>query len=164
MTMTVNATDRLWDVVEPFLAAECIELDDLELVGAGKGRVLRVIVDAEGGVDLDHIASLSRSLSRLLDEDESLAGPYTLEVTSPGLERKLRRSEHYRKSIGREVKVKTSEPIHGAHNHRGKVTAVDDAEFEIAIDSEKRRIPFQSVISAQTVFTWERGAKPGKKP
>ena len=92
--------DRLWDSIETFLAEERVELDDLEL----SGRTLRVIVDAEGGIDLDHITDVSRGVSRLLDESEDLVpDSYSLEVTSPGLERRLRRPRHYEKAIGRPV-------------------------------------------------------------
>ena len=83
--------DRLWDSIAAFLEEEQVELDDLEL----SGRTLRVVVDAEDGIDLDHITEVSRGVSRLLDEREELVpDSYNLEVTSPGLERPLRRHRH----------------------------------------------------------------------
>ena len=74
----------IWDVVEPYLAAERLELDDLELSGQGRGRILRVTVDGDD-VDVDRLANLSRGLSRLLDNETDLQDQYQLEVSSPGL-------------------------------------------------------------------------------
>ena len=97
----------VWDAVEPYLAAERLELDDLELVGRGSTRTLRVTVDG-ADVDLDRIAEVSKGLSRLLDHTAGAPeGSYQLEVTSPGLERKLTRPRHFQKSLGREAVVKT---------------------------------------------------------
>ena len=101
----------MWQTVADYLAAEDLELDDLELRGSGGGRVLRVVVDAEGGVNLDRLSEVSRGLSRFLDPLPDLQASYRLEVTSPGVERSLRRPEHFEKSVGREVIVKTSSPI-----------------------------------------------------
>ena len=157
-----DAIGRLWELFEEYLVAEGVELDDLELAGQGRGKVLRVVVDAEGGVGVDRIADLSRGLSRLLDEKDPVPGSYRLEVSSPGLERKLRRPAHYRKSVGREVKVKTAEPLDGERLHRGVLDEVGDDGFVLQLNNGVRRIGFAQVSSAQTIFTWERGAKPGK--
>ena len=158
-----DAIGRLWELFEAYLVAEGVELDDLELLGQGRGKVLRVTVDAERGVGIDRIADFSRGLSRLLDEKDALQGSYRLEVSSPGLERKLRRPEHYRKSVGREVKVKTSELLDGERVHRGVLDEVGEAGFVLQLNSGARCIGFAQVASAQTIFTWERGAKPGKQ-
>ena len=97
--MSVEA--ELWEITHEYLAAERLELDDLELVGRGRGRTLKVTIDGEG-LDLDRIAEVSRGLSRLYDAESDLEGPYQLEVTSPGLERALKRPRHFEKSVGRE--------------------------------------------------------------
>jgi len=159
--LTVTLDRHLWSVVEAYLTAEQIELDDLELLGGGKGRILRVTVDSPQGVKVDRIAELSRGLARLLEDE--IEGAYTLEVSSPGLERKLRRPEHYRKSIGKEVKIKTNNEIDEAKSHRGTLTEVVDDSIRIEIDGGVRTIPIEDVASARTVFEWKRGAKPGKK-
>lgn len=160
MTGTV---DRLWQTIEPYVAEEGIELDDLEIVGSGRASIVRITIDAKDAVDVDRIARISRSVSRMLDEDDPLDGSYTLEVTSPGLERKLRRPRHYEKSIGREVKVKTVREIGGANNHRGTLVAAGGDEFVIDVAGEPRSIAYDDVASAQTVFAWEKSPKPGKR-
>ncbi len=152
---------RLWSLLEPWLDAEGVELDDLEVLGGGAGRVVRVFVDAPGGVDLDRIADLSRGLARLL-EDTDLAS-YTLEVSSPGLERNLRRPAQFRKAVGREVVVKTRDEISGARNHRGILAAVGEGDVLVSVDGADRSIPLDRVTQARTVFTWEKAPKPGKR-
>ncbi|HSM02705.1 MAG TPA: ribosome maturation factor RimP [Acidimicrobiia bacterium] len=154
---------RLWEVLEPFLVAEGVELDDVELLGRGAGRILRVTVDAEGGIGVDRIADLARGMSRLLDDQAPIDGPYTLEVSSPGLERALRRPSHYAKAVGREVVVKTRDPIEGAQSHRGILSEVAGSSVAVLVDGHDRRIPLAEVTQARTVFRWEKRPKPGKR-
>jgi len=161
--MTRTAADRLWQVIEPYVAAEGIELDDLEVLGAGPGTILRVTIDSDDPIDVDSIARLSRGLSRLLDESDPITGSYTLEVGSPGLERNLRRPRHYEKSLGRELRVKTRVDVDGARNHRGVLRSTDESGFVLEVDGLDRTLGFDQVASARTVFVWEKTAKPGKR-
>jgi len=151
-----DAVDRLWKSIESFLAEERVELDDLELAG----RTLRVVVDAEGGIDLDHIATVSRGVSRLLDEsDEVLPASYNLEVTSPGLERKLRLPRHFEKALGQPVRVKTK----AGETVRGDLAEVTADGFVVASEGDEARIAFGEVAKARTVFQDPRTPKPGSK-
>lgn len=152
----------LEELIGNYLGAERLELDDLEMLGQGSGRILRVVIDG-ADVGVDHLAELSRGISRLLDHESDLDGSYTLEVTSPGLERKLRRPAHYSKSIGKEVSIKTRVDVDGLRRHEGALIASDDDGLLIDVDGEARRIEFDQVKSARTVFRWERAPKPGKK-
>ena len=155
-----KVTERLWDQIDPYLAAEGIELDDVEVLGGG--QIVRVTVDADGGLGVDTIADLSRGISRILDEDDPVSGSYTLEVSSPGLERKLARPRHYHKSVGREVTVKTHAPVEGERSHRGSLVEAGEKTFTIDIDGDPRTIEYEAVASARTVFVWEQAGKPGK--
>lgn len=155
-------TTSLEELIGGYLAAERLELDDLELLGQGKSRVLRVVVDGED-LGVDHLAQLSRGISRLLDHESDLDGSYTLEVTSPGLERKLRRPSHYRKSIGRELTAKTRVEIDDQRRHEGTLVDADESGFVMDIEGDRRRIEYDQVRSARTVFRWERAPRPGKK-
>lgn len=147
--------DRLWESIEAFLAEEHVELDDLEL----SGRTLRVVVDAEGGIDLDHITDISRGVSRLLDENEELVPEsYNLEVTSPGLERKLKRPRHFEKSIGRPVRIKTKAGI----ALQGELTTADDAGFVVVDTGVESRVAYSEVAKARTIFEVSSQPKPGK--
>jgi ribosome maturation factor RimP len=148
--------DRLWDSIESFLAEERVELDDLEL----SGRTLRVVIDSDGGLDLDHITEVSRGVSRLLDESDDLVPEsYNLEVTSPGLERTLRRPRHFEKAVGRSVKVKTT----AGQTVRGRLTGVSESGFVVTSDTTEVPITFGEVARARTLFEATAKPKPGKK-
>jgi ribosome maturation factor RimP len=155
-------TDALWGIIEPWLAAERVELDDLELVGSGRARTLRILVDAENGIDLDRLSALSGGISALLDAESELDGPYQLEVSSPGLERKLTRPRHFQKSVGREVSVKVRREGTGS-TIRGTVTEADDDAVTLKTDAEEVKVAYGDVTSAKTMFRWEAAPKPGKK-
>lgn len=152
-------TTDLWGSIEAYLAAERLELDDLELSGRGRGRLLRITVDGED-LNVDRLAELSRGLSRLLDDDPGLQDAYRLEVSSPGLERELRRPSHYRKSLGREVVVKTIS-VDQKTTHRGTLTHAGDDIFTVATEQGTTDLSYDDVVSARTVFRWERAPKPG---
>ena len=156
-------TRELWETIAAYLEAESLELDDLDVVGGGGGRIVRVTVDAPDGVGVDRIADTSRALSRLLDERDPIDGSYTLEVTSPGLERPLRRRSHYEKSMGRTVTVKTNRELDGVRRHDGELSAVDSEGIMVSAEGGDRRIEFDEIASARTVFEWKRNPKPGKK-
>jgi ribosome maturation factor RimP len=153
-----TATD-IWSLAEPYLAAEHLELDDLEVTGAGKGRRVRVVVDGQG-LDVDRLAEVSRGLSRLLDHETDLDGSYQLEVSSPGLERKLRRPGHYVKSVGREVKAKVKLGERNA-TLMGTIAGADETEFTMDLGDETLTVPYDAVLKASTVFRWEKAPKPG---
>ncbi len=155
-----SVQDRLWDRIDPYVAAEGVELDDIEIHGGG--QIVRVTVDARKPIGVDVIAELSKGIGRLIEEDDPFTGSYTLEVSSPGLERKLNRANHYIKSIGRQVKVKTFAPVDGDKNHQGVLVGADESEFTIDVDGTERKLQYDDVSSARTVFVWEKGARPGK--
>lgn len=151
---------QIWTVLEPYLAAERLELDDVEIQGGGGGGVsLRVVVDGED-VNVDRLAELSRGISRLLDKEPGLAALHRLEVSSPGLERKLRLPRHFHKSVGREVVVKTGGGD-GARTIRGVITEAGEGSFEIEGEQGTTVVEYDEVVSAKTVFRWEKAPKPG---
>ncbi len=155
-----SVQERLWDRIDPYVSAEGVELDDIEIHGGG--QIVRVTVDAEDPIGVDVIAELSKGIGRLIEEDDPFSGSYTLEVSSPGLERKLNRINHYIKSVGREVKVKTFAPIDGDKSHQGVLVTADESGFAVDVDGTERKLQYDDVSSARTVFVWEKGARPGK--
>jgi ribosome maturation factor RimP len=136
-------------------------LYDLEFAGS----VLRITVEAADGVDLGLIGRLTREISRLLDEHDPIAGQYTLEVSSPGLERTLRRPEHFAGAIGALVAIKTRPGVEGDRRVRGTVVEADADAVTVALaDAEPgatRRIALDDVERARTVFEWGPTPKPG---
>lgn len=157
-----SLVDRLWAKVESYVDAEHIELDDLEVLGEGPSRIIRITLDGEA-LGVDRIADIARGLSRIFDDLDPFDGAYTLEVTSPGLERKLRRPRHFEKAVGSEIKVKTFAPLDGERSHSGTLVAATDTSFTVDVDETQREIPYDAVASARTVFVWVKADKPGSR-
>ncbi|HUF84500.1 MAG TPA: ribosome maturation factor RimP [Acidimicrobiia bacterium] len=155
--------DSLAGVIEPVLASLGLELFDLELTGSGSGRILRVLVDRDGGVDLDSITAATEAVSPALDADGTLSGAYALEVSSPGLERPLRRPDHYRRAVGATVTVKTRDDDGAARRVRGVLAAADDDGFTLEVETGPERIAYADVTQARTVFEWGPAPKPAPK-
>ena len=142
------------------LVAPVVEAAGLEVwqvsFGSERGRrVLRVTVDRDGGVDVDTIAEVSERLSRRLDL-EGFAGEnaYSLEVSSPGVERSLRSPRHFERSLGQRVKVKTVEPLQGRRVHEGALVSADAEAIAIASEGGELRVRYADIASARTVFEW----------
>ena len=146
-----------------WLAAERLELFDLELVGRGPGRVLRVTVDAadEGGsVDVDRLAEVSGGISRLAEG--LLEGDFQLEVSSPGLERPLRTPRHYLRSVGRDVSLRVGGE-EGTRVVTGRIVTADGESVTVEGEGGTSTFPYEAIVSGRTVFRWEPAPKPGKK-
>lgn len=150
-------------MVEPVVSTAGMELVELTFRREGGGRILRVTVDREQGLDLDTISQVSQRISRRLDAEGFDPGPYSLEVSSPGVERPLRRLEDFAKRIGEKVKVKTSEPVEGSHVHVGPLVAADDVAVTVETEGGPRRLPLSDIAAARTVFEWGPKQKRRKK-
>lgn len=155
----MQIAERVSRLAEPICADLGIELVDVEHAGG----VLRVTVDRDGGVDIDAISLITRELSRALDHDDPIPGRYTLEVSSPGLERPLRRPAHFARASGDRIKVKTKPHVDGERRIEGTLAAVGDDGIEVvADDGSSRSLRFDDIERANTVFVWGPGPKPGK--
>ncbi len=133
--------------------------------GAGRS-VLRVVVDRPTGADLDALTELSRQVTRTLDGEGYGSGPYQLEVSTPGLERPLRRPAHFQRSIGEQVKVTMAALVLGTKTQTGTLISADDHGITIAVPSddasEERRVPYDDIASARTVVDWDAELKRSK--
>ena len=152
--------DSLAGVIEPVVTSLGLELFDVELTGSGSRRILRVVVDCDGGVDLDTITRATEALAPVLDAEPSLDGPYALEVSSPGLERPLRRPEHYRRAVGATVSVKSRDAGGAIVRRKGVLTGADDAGFTLEVDGSVEHVEYADVTQARTVFEWGPAPKP----
>ncbi len=148
---------------EPVLAGLGLHLVDVEVVGSGRARTLRLSVDRPDGVDLDALAAASHPVSAALDAADALVGPYNLEVSSPGLERPLRRHSDFRRFVGTTISIKSHEPVSGARRHRGLLTEADDGGVVLEVDGESRRFSYGDIAGARTVFEWGPAPKPGQR-
>jgi ribosome maturation factor RimP len=156
--------DTIAPAVEGVVVAHGLELYDLELAGPHRSRSLRILVDRAGGVDLETITAVSEALSRVLDTDPTvtpvLPGRYTLEVSSPGLERRLRTPDHFRRATGSTVSIKTSTGDAGLRR-RGQLVAADDDGIDVEFDTGREHYAYADVAQARTVFEWGPTPKPG---
>jgi ribosome maturation factor RimP len=134
---TDEATARLVGWIEPVVGAAGYDLEELVVTPAGRRSVVRVVVDREGGVTLDDIAEISRTVSEVLDANDDGMGrtPYVLEVSSPGVDRPLTEPRHWRRNTGRLVTVAVG-PAGQTTEVTGRVTAVDDAGVTLAVEAQ----------------------------
>lgn len=163
-------TDLVRTMVEPLAAAEGADVYDVTFEG-GK---LAVAINRHGGIDLDTLADISRELGQQLDADDVIGGSYTLEVTSPGLERPLRTPGHYAGAIGEDVTIRTKPDTEGERRVRGTVTASDETSVTVELEDDggrdskvRRTIDLTDIERARTTFTWGPNPKPvgsKKKP
>jgi len=164
--------DQVREIVLPLLPTHEVELYDILV----KGPLVRVIVDRQGGVDLEAIAAVTRAVSRALDEADPIVHQYTLEVTSPGVERPLRTPEQFQRAVGEVVNVKTLPDVDGDRRVQGVLAAADDrgitvrpeaagsaagAEDAEVSDTVARTLAYDQIDRARTVFEWGTPAKPG---
>lgn len=141
-------------MIRPVVEAAGLELVDAALTRERGGRILRVTVDREGGVDLDALGGVSERISRRLDLEGFQPGPYSLEVSSPGIERPLRGPREYARRVGERVKVKLAQPVDGIRSLHGTIVAANEAELRISTEEGERAVAFDNIASARTVFEW----------
>lgn len=169
--MSEAVVARVTAMVAPLVADLKLDLYDIEY----RGGVLRITVDtppgSTGGVDLDTIALLTRMIGRDFDHDDPMPGHYTLEVTSPGLERTLRIPAHWQREIGKTVNVRLRDVGGGDRRVQGTLIAAGDTDATLRLDDlspegefVERVIPYAQVDRAKTVFVWGAAPKPGKAP
>ncbi|MBI2238665.1 MAG: ribosome maturation factor RimP [Actinobacteria bacterium] len=144
-------------LVRPVVESAGLELVEVTFRKEGGRRILRVTVDREGGVDLDTISQTSERVSRRLDLEGFEPGPYSLEVSSPGIERPLRSPLDFERRVGERVKVKTAQPVGGSRTHAGALVSADAEAIVIATDGGELRVPYADIASARTVFDWGGG-------
>ena len=136
--------------VAPLLEELDLSIYDIELAGG----VLRIVVDRPGGVALDVIARFTRGLSPILDERDPIRGHYTLEVSSPGLERRLRTPAHFLGAVGETVKLKLRAGAADDRRLAGVLSAATDADVTVDAEAGPITVTFDDIESARTVFVW----------
>ena len=144
-----TTTESLYGLLDASIDSYGYELVHLELVGREKSRVLRLYIDAPGGVTLDDCAFVSGQVSRLLDVEDPLPGKYTLEVSSPGIERPLAKREHFENAVGERVDVSTMIQCDGRRNFLGKLMKVEGNSIVLDVDGMSFAIELNNVRRAR---------------
>jgi ribosome maturation factor RimP len=146
--MSESVAERVWQVAAPLLLDEGLEVVDVEYRRESRGWVLRLFVDREGGVSLDDLTHVSRQLGDILDANDVVPGSYTLEVSSPGINRRLRRPEHFSRYIGEKVRVKLTSPKDGRRGFVGTLEAVEADGIRVSEPNGSHFIAFADIAQA----------------
>lgn len=143
--------DELQKLLEPSVERLGYELADLEVRLGSKGGLVRVFIDKPDGIDLDDCEKVSLAVSAILDVEDPVPGNYNLEVSSPGLDRKLTKVEHFQRFAGEIVKVQTRFPIEGRRRFRGTLVSSDDENIVVVVDGESHSLPLKTIDTARLV-------------
>jgi ribosome maturation factor RimP len=164
----MQLVDKVWTICEPAVRELGLELVEVEHVRAPGGAVLRLYIDREGGVSVTDCAGVSREVGHLLDAEDVMQGRYFLEVSSPGVDRVLRKPEHFEKFRGREVRVRTKAPVGGKRKLTGRIASCSNDTLCIQCETgEVVEVPLGSIEKAnlrgELDFGRGKGGEPKKK-
>jgi ribosome maturation factor RimP len=140
--------DRVRAMVNPLLLDEGMELADIEYRRESRGWVLRLTLDKEGGVTLDDCTRISQEVGRIMDVEDFMETPYTLEVSSPGLTRPLKSEKDFLKYLGSLIKVKTIDSIENRRQFKGRLIGISGDKIEIESDGGIFHLPLSNVAKA----------------
>ena len=134
------------------LAVESLDakLYDIVIVKEHNRNIYRVLVTTANGISLDKCAEISRMISPILDIDEPMSSDYTLEVSSPGIERKLKNKDHFKGSVGEKVKIKDFE----TEVYKGELILADNEKIIVKTPDGDKEIPYNNILAASTYFEW----------
>ncbi len=143
--------DELAVLLEPTVERLGYELSDLEVRIGGKGGLIRVFIDKPEGIGLADCEKVSEAVSALLDVEDPVPGNYNLEVSSPGLDRKLTKVEHFQRFMGEVVKVKTRFPVEGRRRFRGKLMSANEDGIVVEVDGQLHSLALATIDTARLV-------------
>ncbi|MCY8024831.1 ribosome maturation factor RimP [Bacillus sonorensis] len=156
--MSNKVIDTVSEMVQPILDNLQLELVDIEFVKEGQNWFLRVFIDSDDGVDIEECAKVSEALSEKLDEADPIKPNYFLEVSSPGAERPLKKEADFRKALGKNVYIKTYEPIEDNKEFEGTLSAFDGETVEVTVTIKTRQkrinIPYEKIAKARLAVSF----------
>ena len=155
--MLIDRTvSRIWELATQIAHREGMEVVEVELrrEGSRGGRVLRLYLDKDGGPNIDELGRVSRQLSELLDTQDIVEGSYTLEVSSPGINRPLKEPEHFQRFIGKRVRVRTGDMIDGRRSFLGILNEISGENIKIEVEGKQYQIPFSMIEKSNYEHDW----------
>lgn len=146
-------TQQLENLLEPVVNSMDFEFVGLEYISQGRHSTLRIYIDSENGVGVDDCAAVSRQLGAVLDVEDPITGEYSLEISSPGLNRPLFKLAQYEQFIGEEVKFKTLRPQleNGQRKFKGTITAIEKNNVVFDVENQSISVPFADIDKAHIV-------------
>jgi ribosome maturation factor RimP len=151
---------RIAEIIEPVVQAAGFELVHAELLGNRRNAMLRVYIDKPGGVTIDDCALVSGRVGVILDVEDPIPHSYTLEVSSPGIERGLYKKSDYQRFAGHAVKIETWEPVDGRRRLYGELVGLGDDDVVTVCERELKKkvaIPYDQIKKAHLIFDWKKG-------
>jgi ribosome maturation factor RimP len=142
---------RLQELIEPIVQGLGYELVGSEWLSRSGSSLVRLYIDREGGVTIDDCEKVSHQVSGALDVEDLVRGPYTLEVSSPGLDRPLFTPAQFTRFAGREAKIRTHVPVDGRRNFRGFIRGVDETRVVLEVDGAEVALAFEQIEKANLV-------------
>lgn len=147
--------DRVRELIHPVLSAMGLELVEVEHRGMGRRSLLRIFIDKPGGITLDDCEAASRNLEKVLDVEDPFSGSYTLEVSSPGLDRPLKTEADFRRAAGKRIRVKLAEPRGGEWILTGNIASVDHGRIFLETGSgDPAEVAFDQIRQARLEVEW----------
>ena len=148
--------ERLYRLLEPAIEVFGLELLGVQLLAQGQHSKLRVYIDSEGGITVDDCARVSHQVSGVLDVEDPIAGQYTLEVSSPGLDRPLFRAAHYERHKGSRISIKLQAPLDGRRSFKGELLGMQTSNVWLVEDDVEWLIPLALIGTARLIPEIER--------
>ena len=144
--------DRLTELLAPTVEALGFELWGLENLTQGKHSMLRIYIESENGVQVDDCARVSEQVGAVLDVEEPISGEYVLEVSSPGIDRRLFRLDQYAAYAGEEIEVRLRRPFEGRRKFKGVLRGTEESDVVVLVDDHEYLLPFGDIDKAQLVL------------
>jgi len=149
-----QANAQLEALIEPAVTALGFELVGTEYLSQGRHSVLRIYIDHEEGIDVDDCAEVSRQVSAVLDVEDPIKGEYTLEVSSPGVDRPLFKPEHYQQYSGSLAEIRLRSPLDGRRKFKGRMHGVKDGQVVIDVDGVEYTLALDNIEKANLIHEW----------
>lgn len=160
MGNTAKTTENVTRLVTPIADDFDVELVDVEYNDAH----VKVVIDQPEGLESGVLVEVTKAISRMIDAEDPIPGTFTLEVTSPGIERPLKKPPHFQRAVGSDVAIKTNPDVDGERRIEGVLVAADEFGITVEIpDHPTRTLKYGEIKTARTVFDWGPAPKPGKQ-
>jgi ribosome maturation factor RimP len=144
-------SDQLSELIQPIVEAMGCELWGIEQLSMGRHSTVKIYIDSEKGIGVEDCAKVSRQVSSLFDVEDPVNGEYTLEVSSPGLDRRLFKLDHYAAFIGSEVRIRLKRPYEGQRKYSGQLRGIEGDEIILGYQDEEILFPFEEIERANVV-------------
>lgn len=152
--MAGNITAKVTELVENIIVDLGYDLYDVEYLKEGKDYILRITIDNDKGINIEDCEKVSNAINDILDSADYIKDQYNLEVSSPGLERILKKDKHFEKQVGNEVYIKLYKSVNGLKEVQGVLKEYSPEKLILDVDNEKIEIECKDIAIAKTIFNW----------